>query len=133
MEVSIRVWQSCTKSYFLVSRYFKYLKNITRYRLLFTLIPYHLSSGTFAISYFCCLFFWERLLGFTFLLYRAFHHSLHRGPPWRNTQNIFCFKESNFRKGEICSQNQLEAQRNNYIYALSSLSLTILLLHLPSS
>lgn len=49
-------------------------------------------------------------LGLTFLLYRKVHHSLHWGPHWRNSQNISCFKESNFRKGEIYSQNQFEAQ-----------------------
>lgn len=65
-----------------------------------TLFP----SVTSLISYFATYFSESDFLGFTFLLYRTFHHSLHWGPRWRNTKNISFSKESNFRKGEISSQ-----------------------------
>lgn len=70
-------------------------------------------------------------LGFTFLPYRTVHHSLHWGPHWRNSQNISCFKESTCRRGEICSQNQFEAQNQTKAdLSVSVLCLFCLLLFL---
>jgi hypothetical protein len=81
------------------------------------------SSGTFVISYFATYSSVSDFLGFTFLLYRTFHHSLHWGPHWRNTARIF-LAPRNPILGKVKFLVRICLRLKDYIYVAYLLSIS---------